>query len=153
MNGISENLVASFIWVLLGTVATLIWKKISKYRHYVLVTESRRRQLEGRWSGKALQAETGSYEFDIILQAGRKKISGSGTLKGPRRMYILFEGGYRNDRFLELMYRNEKDEVIQFGTLIFELHPESSKLKGRFVGYGPLSEKLVSGEVEMEKIR
>jgi hypothetical protein len=82
---------------------------------------------------------------------GRRKISGTGTLRGKERKDMLFEGGYKNDRFLELHYRNEDEGVIQFGTLIFELSDEGSILIGKFLGFGPKYRKLVAGSVEMKK--
>jgi hypothetical protein len=48
--------------------------------------------------------------------------------------------------YIRLDYVSSDPAVIEFGTLLLKLAPVGSELKGKYVSYGPITERLVKGE-------
>ena len=57
------------------------------------------------------------------------------------------------NNFLRLDYVSRDPAVIEFGTLLLRLLPTGGKLEGKYVSFGPLTERLVSGEYVFSQAR
>jgi hypothetical protein len=116
--------------------------------------KERKEKIEGNWSGFFL----GSNEFnkdkrvmDLTLKWNHTEITGEAFLEvfGVSQKLNL-KGVFRNDRFLILGYDNL--QVVQFGTMILELKSTNDKLMGKLVGFGYISESIISGELSFQKV-
>ena len=129
--------------------------------------DSRQPKLVGRWSGTFEQPD---YPGGPLSVAARVEFDrGSGALKGnarvkatllathrsgPRDVIITFDlsGGFQHSDLIKLEYRSADPGIVQFGSMMLELNPEGTRLDGRFVGYGSISESIISGIVALTKI-
>jgi len=122
--------------------------------------------IEGRWTGTVKQQlEDRDIEFsiDMELQSDGDLLTGTSIInlsgmsaENRNRGYdqvhaLLVEGALNHNRFLFLTYENSDDTVLQFGNIILEftnpIGERSSAMAGKFIGFGPNSKQLVSGEV------
>ena len=158
----------SELFALLGVIGTFVVPIVAIYlqkendrKSLIVLSESRRIALKGDWEGvfKVIYSVNEEYihqPFKMKLFPGRKLIKGTVEFKSiysqdrDELVNFILIGGFRYDRFLVLDYNNKKR--IQFGTLLLELSPSNIKLHGRLVGFGALSEKILFGEVEIQKI-
>ena len=124
--------------------------------------KGRRRALTGRWVGAGYQAEgvdggpplDAKLILDITAHSKTVKATGEYTSKvGATEEHTKFamEGGFFHDRFLKFDYKNTDDTAIQFGAITAELSPDGRTIRGRYIGYGPFSERLVNGSIELHK--
>jgi len=132
-------------------------------REFKTISKGRKKALNGSWKGNIEHLEEinglhASGTLEISFVAKRKKIRGellinhaAGEFKRKDRM--KFTGGFKMDRFLELNFQNANDEVVQFGNMIMELDPMGDKMEGKIHGFGPLSRKVLSGNVYLNKIK
>lgn len=138
----------------------LFLEKYAGNKIYIRINSNRKKRLEGKWTGiytglPGDKVNTTESTFELTFRVGRRKIIGKGVVRGEKfndsnnRLY--FEGGFRNDRFLILNYDNH--EVLQFGTMIFELKPTNDKLAGKLVGFGHHSETIVLGDIILQKVK
>lgn len=130
-------------------------------REFVAVSKGRRKALNGTWKGTIRQLDDidGNKArglAELNLHARRKRISGRITIEmtvgeSSHTTALKLKGGFKLDRFLELNCVNENEEIVQFGNLVLELDPYGNKMYGRIQGYGPISRKIVSSELDLEK--
>jgi len=125
------------------------------------ITKARGLALTGKWRGTLTQEASskdgpmeGELEFD--LRCGRRTVRGSGVLwrsfdGHERAISFGLKGGFLFERFLRMEYGNDKGHVVQFGSVVTELVSEGDRLRGRFVGYGSMSEDIVSGTISLTK--
>lgn len=119
----------------------------------------RGKAVEGRWVGRVEQNAFGPdkkpLEYDVVfdLKVGHQ-ISGSMRVDLPawvaemyHRTAFEFEvtGGLLYQRYVRLNYQNRDSRVIQFGSLLAEVDDQGRDLSGPFVGYGALSNRIISG--------
>jgi hypothetical protein len=147
---------------LTSAFATWIAKRIYDTRVLHSVSRDRRSVLNGRWLGQIYQ-ERGPEGKEISLRlsidfiVSRKKVSGNGVVwvvvdgKETEERFLL-EGGFLHDQFLQLSYRNVRGFVLQFGAVTFRLSSSGESLKGKYAGYGSLTEGVVSGCAELRKM-
>src|SRR4051812_20744640 len=74
----------------------------------------------------------------------------------PIITYVLIQ--LYNERFLLLLSQGRRKALdgkwqgtLQFGSMMLELTPDGQELKGRFVAYGVLSQRLIYGSIELTK--
>ena len=125
------------------------------------ISNGRKKAINGVWKGELEGLEmfngtipTGTLE--ISMKAKRRVVVGNMIINHAagelsRKDQIVSKGGFKMDRFLELNFHNTKDEIVQFGNLILELDPLGDKLEGKIHGYGPLSKRILSGNVYLTK--
>jgi hypothetical protein len=150
----------------LGIIATLSSPLIAHYlfersksRDFVKIPLNRKNALEGLWVGSIDQKNgfyKGSYPFKMNLKINKKKIIGilmiDAEVKGKiYKAEFQCVGGFQNDRFLKLDYKNEDLTKYHFGSIILEMTDTADQLIGAGVGYGPWSKKAVYGTYELHK--
>lgn len=129
----------------------VLFQKYYENKDYKRINNERRKTLSGNWKGIFIgePAEgSNSQEQDISGEIIAKNRKVKGEFKYNDH-HIFCEGGFRNDRFLVLVYNNKTK--LQFGAIILELKPTNEELLGKFMGFGHLSEKLVFGKVSLKK--
>jgi len=107
-------------------------------------------QIKGSWQGTFKQRKGVVKEENITLSLNTKFNVIFGELKYGQRILKCI-GYFDKDRYLSLRYRNKADSKLQHGIIILKLNGENDKLSGDFVGVGPVSEKIVRGEIEVSK--
>jgi hypothetical protein len=119
----------------------------------------RRKALIGKWKGNIVQdsdRELGEMGIDMVFTSSGKVIEGDCEFIFPegnrvRVIKLKFIGGFYHERFVKFDYTNPEDGVIQFGCAIMILASEGKRLEGRYVGYGSITNRIVSGTVVMHK--
>jgi hypothetical protein len=114
--------------------------------------------VSGKWEGKYEQILNGALEeIDVymFLEVSRKgKIIGKATIPyGEDAFEANLKGGFYLRSFIKLEYENTNKAIIQFGSFVFRLSDRPNKLAGQFVGYGHISEKVISGSIQLKKIK
>ena len=145
------NSIIGAVGIIIGTIGAVIVKTFVENRFLSKVSKNRKGNLQNRWKGQVTQADSDNFEFEMTLQVRRRKISGTGIIRGVPDKLVVLEGGYRNDRFLKMDYHNQNKGIIQFGSFIFELSANNSELNGEFLGFGPNTQKIISGKVSLTK--
>ena len=56
-------------------------------------------------------------------------------------------GGFNYERFVSINYSSRDPGFMQFGTFILELHSVPNTMKGKFIGFGPLTDRIIAGDV------
>jgi hypothetical protein len=122
---------------------------------YKSLPPRRREAISGRWVGKVYQAE-GPYgppiEFDMEfdLNTDGTKIEGEGLFEWEGKQITLeISGGYIDDYYLKLEYKDADYKVLRYGTFFFQISPDAQKLGGKFVGYAAEKGGLIYGDIEM----
>ncbi len=148
-------------FALLAPIITVALSKAHERRAFEKISEDRRAALAGKWTGIAHQ-EVGPkgkpLDIAITLELGADKKIVTGTLHfrakiGGSEFHRTFHltGGFIHQRFLMIRYSNTESTVVEFGNMTFELSADSKTLRGRYLGYGALSERLVYGELSLCK--
>jgi hypothetical protein len=143
--------------VIIGALVGVLTQHIKKLKGFELIPNDRRKKLEGDWLGTVSQIDQDPYQVSMHLSVRQKQVKGTGILQGKGEdqepLSMIFQGGFSKDQFLKLEYRNKDNQTVQFGTLILTLSGRNSCLEGQFLGYGPITEKLVHGELRLEKVK
>jgi hypothetical protein len=90
------------------------------------------------------------------LREVQNGITGSMTIDHPEgpgdpRLHLVVTVTFIHDPFIKIDYRNRSDTVLQFGSCVFQLNAEGTGLVGRLVGYGSITNQIVSGEMEFAR--
>lgn len=163
--GTTETITAAIIagiFAIIAPILTYIFTKFYDNRDLLVISQNRKAALNGAWHGKIFQAEgirgqPVQYPFNIDLSVNKKEVHGIGKVNFPisktetHVFNVSLLGGFLHDRFLKLDYKNTNPAEMQFGSLILNLSSDGKKLSGRFLGYGAKTEKLVFGELTLEK--
>lgn len=157
----------STLITVISTVITIISILIATYqvyqnsKDYINFSSKRRKAIEGKWAGTYSQNNKISDthvegEFAVDLKIRGKRVIGIIDVKTPslsvEDRILIVEGGFRDERFLSLSYKNKQGEIMQFGYMMFELSPNGKNLKGKFLGFGPESEQVISGDTILKKL-
>jgi len=148
----------SLIVSIISTIG-LFYQHSQALSDFVYINPSRRKSLRGNWIGSFVQdnkidGNSLTGEIRLTLQVGRKKIKGVAIVNQhyfKNSVTLLLTGGYRDERFVSLSYKNQKKSVIQFGHMLLELIPNGKKLKGRVLGFGHESEQIVIAELNLQR--
>ena len=65
---------------------------------------------------------------------------------------LKFVGGFLYERFIKFDYSNPDESIIQFGNTILDLSADGKTLIGKFVGFGSITNQIVSGEVKLNLV-
>ncbi len=86
------------------------------------------------------------------IEANQKKVFGEGRSYQNNAVHkFSFTGAFKNERFLKLEYQNKDSNVVNFGTIILELSSTGKSLNGRYVGHGHINERILDGEILVDK--
>ena len=123
---------------------------------------SRTEALTGMWKGTVKQVhgpdgQPLQAEAVITFGTSKPKITGKGSFRytpiGHELVQREFEfmGGFLFDRFLRFEYNSIDSKLIEFGSVVLELEPDSKVLNGHYVAYGVGSQKIVYGGLLLTK--
>lgn len=161
---ISSALIAAS-GALVSAVATVFVRHRLENRRLQPVA-SRRAAIAGRWTGEIADPkypDGGIVSTAVVtFNPGSRRVTGSARVisslaahhrGGPRESTIQSEltGGFRHGDFLMLEYRSKDASVLQFGAMILLLNGEGNRLDGMWIGYGRISEAIVSGTMTLVK--
>jgi hypothetical protein len=104
--------------------------------------------VKGTWEGTYSQPGGSKTTVTFSLAAFFSRIV-YGTIK-YKNTQLRCVGVFVADRNLTLNYKNKKGSVKQHGNALLELDGTGKKLHGYFVGYGPESNALVRGILDLK---
>ena len=106
--------------------------------------------INGTWDGKFTQRRgvIGETNINLALNSKLNIVYGEITY-GDNKLKCV--GGFVQDRYLSLHYKNEVESKLQHGNIILLLGGNNESLTGDFIGVGPSSEKIVIGTIELTK--
>lgn len=113
--------------------------------------EGRKNALIGVWAGKVDQEMPEgilSSEATMEIFMTPNGIEGSAVLNTSLIEYPLelkFTCGVLYDQFVRLEYVGKDPSTIQFGTWVARLSASGRKIEGRYVGYGSITDRIVTG--------
>lgn len=140
-----------------GSVSTTVIKHWLEQKQSIFkkLPPSRRGAISGHWNGKVYQAE-GPYgppiEFDIEfhLDTDGTKVEGEGFFEWEGRpIKLLISGGYIDDYYVKLEYKDADYTVLRYGTIFFQISPDAKKLDGKFLGYAAERGGLIYGDTRV----
>lgn len=154
----NPTIVAAYVsggFAVTGPILTYFITKAYERRFLEPIGRNRGEALNGNWQGTIVQS-TLIADVDIRLHAKNKEIVGEAHLRVQfdgvaHAITLAVTGGFLYDKFLKLDYKNTNRGTIQFGTMVLELAPHPSTMEGQYVGYGSLTESIVSGQILLTK--
>jgi predicted nucleotide-binding protein with TIR-like domain len=143
--------------VALSQVASALVKNIAADR-----TKTRIRALDGLWQGHTFQRYSAKGQpkrrsiqgrFVVRDEAahGHFFMPGSKLPNSDRDLELILIGKLLFDSFFKLDYVYPDLGPIQFGSAVLELNAAGSRLKGEFVGYGAIAQRILSGTLQLDK--
>lgn len=144
-----EAVIRALIAVVIALAGYMASKAI-EYRGLYNIPKPRRDELKGRWEGIVTQhvpKDTPS-EYKVIIHFSTfwKFVRGNAfyEINNQKTLLKLF-GGFYDNHILRLNYRNKRLGVIHYGLVLLDFSNDTDQLKGSFLGYGLVSEQLVTG--------
>lgn len=122
--------------------------------------------LAGRWTGQAHQqggpgGHPASFKVDLKLRSIDHSVEGEMVLASKvdgilRNGKFKITGGFVGGRFCWVNYVAKSSVRPHFGSVVFELSPDSDKansdkLVGHYVGYGAYGDRVVTGFAELTR--
>lgn len=152
---ILKYLPAVILSVLSACVTFLITKAV-EFRGLQKIPRPQQEALRGTWEGEVHQREgiinNPDYKITFKFEPFWRFIKGKAIYElNDRKGYISFVGGFYDQHYLMINYRNKDRKVIQYGFAMFKFSSHANELIGKFLGYGHISEQLVSGNVVLKK--
>jgi hypothetical protein len=144
---------------IIGSVSTVAVKHWLERRQSIFknLPPRRRDAISVHWDGKVYQAEGPEgppIEFDIELHLNTDgtEVTGEGFFEWEgKSTTLLISGGYIDDYYLKLEYKDADYLILRYGTIFFQISPNARKIVGRFLGYAAEREGLIYGKIEMSK--
>jgi hypothetical protein len=145
-----------------GSLATHFVSRFLEQRDLPSISKDRRIALNGRWQGVYHQdvgPSGGPTDYAMKADFTAKKKA----IMAKIEMVLSFEGttyhiaydgkgSYVDNRFIKMEYESADPGVMQFGFMILEYSTLGYTLTGRFVAFGAITERLVSGNINLQKI-
>lgn len=115
----------------------------SKFSTYVSV-------VRGAWKGTFDQrwGVVSKVTIKLMLKSKLNIVYGYITYETTK---LKFVGGFIQDRYPSLHYKNVVESKLQHGTIVLLLSGNNHRLTGDFVGIGPISEKIVVGTIDVTR--
>jgi hypothetical protein len=144
----------------LGPVSVQIGHRIEEER---MSGTGRILALRGRWRGNVTQdanprLPVTKYDCDSEFDLDGNYVVGYLNLQPTRRipgwpkvLEFKLRGAFVHERFFKMEYTYVDPAAIQLGFMLLDLNTQGTKLMGRFLGFGALSQQLVSGFIKLEK--
>lgn len=123
------------------------------------VDKHRRVILTGKWQGEVQDEIDGApakFELSVELTAKWTSIKGEAKAtysyqENSTKATLEIQGRFLYDKFFQMEYKNNDPSKLQFGSATFELSADGRTMVGQYVGYGLLTQNLVSGNVRLNK--
>jgi len=72
------------------------------------------------------------------------------TFKVENMKSILnLKGGFMKGDYMKVNYSSEDKRIDQWGECIFKFLPRGNKIKAVYIGFGPDTKDLVTGEIDV----
>jgi hypothetical protein len=136
---------------------TLTVKGWVERRHRISLSAARQEAIRGTWNGTiSYDSANGGTLSDhaVFLEntLGKKSLTARATYKSNgSTTTVRANGWFVNERFIRVDYENVAQHVVHFGTLLLELSPDARGLEGRFVSYGRISGRILTGHIVCHK--
>lgn len=154
---ITKAIIAGIATITSAIITVLLKEYLGRRKeNYRKQSDERRKKISGRWNGKYQQVFEGNevtIQINIELKVlSRGAINGIGNVSYGRYSFqVNIKGGFYLDDFLKLEYENSDKGIIQFGSFVLKLSSNAKEIKGHFVGYGHITEAIISGPVSLSK--
>ena len=138
-------------------IVTLLIKKQLDQQDLPRVSAERRSAIAGTWTGTVHQDSEenrpeASFRITMQLTIKGKLIIGRGDFDNENRhISVTCRGGFLEASYIKIDYRDKNPEVVRYGTAVGNLSAEANRLTGKFLGYGTITEGLVTGHFELHK--
>jgi hypothetical protein len=145
---------------IVSPILTLIVKDRLERRQSIFKAQplARRKAISGSWAGTVYQTEGPAgppikFDIELDLSTDGIKVGGKGFFEWDGRPTELqISGGYVDDSYLKLEYKDADYTILRYGTIFFQISPDARNLVGRFLGYAAERGGLIYGEVKMAKM-
>jgi hypothetical protein len=155
----AELLIQPVGTAVIGAVTSVLVTNALRLFPLRVIPSERKKAMAGVWTGITTNVVTadeppspvGSFPLTMNIVAGPLRLSGTMefTIDGQRYVAKL-RGRFITETLLRLDYRHQT-HIIGFGSMIFELHPNHHKMRGKLAGYGARSERLILAKLDVEK--
>jgi hypothetical protein len=158
-----ENHILSAIIGVVGTIvgavsAGVVRDRLERRRSiFKNLPPARRDAISAHWVGnvdqeKGPKGESIEFPIEFYLSTNGTEVKGTGHFEWEDRLTeLLILGGYIDDYYLKLEYKDADPMILRYGTIIFEISPDASTIEGWFVGYAAEMKGLIHGEIKMRK--
>ena len=156
--GITKAIIAAAASIISAIITVLLKEYLEiRKQNYKKQSDERRRIISGTWKGTFEQTLNEKLvKLEIIMEL---KATSRGAITGKAKssykndsFQVAIKGGFYSDDFLKMEYENVDRSVVQFGSFVFRLASNPKIMKGYFVGYGHISEMIISGPAVFYKI-
>ncbi|MGJ8633236.1 MAG: hypothetical protein ACSHX7_04890 [Luteolibacter sp.] len=138
------------------SIPLLTW--VVKNLSYSAISGRKRRALQGSWRGTTKQSSGPKgkpIEVDLVIdfKTRWRRVKGISRVKGGGdELDVTFVGGYKELDHVFFEYQSKSKDKVNFGSVILKLNGCGNELHGKIIGYGNMSETLVSGDMTLTKI-
>ena len=156
---ITIGIIGSLLASIIGGIGVYSYKKANEV--ITKPPKDWRSIITGTWQGHYRTQIKGVYmevPGIITLKTKHKQIIGKIEMLGLKNDFIEIPphssnvfGAFIHNRYIRLQYENELEHVVQFGAAVLELNSFRNKMTGRLVGYGPTTENILYGSVDLTK--
>lgn len=143
--------VSALITGIISPLLTLfIQKKIKDSELSASFSKERLQRLKGEWYGYLKQEVDGRcLEVDVVFSCRIKGKLISGEIemdeRGDNALLVIDQGIFEND-ILKFNYKNKDVTISQRGTCFGRLNAKGDELRGKYIGYSPSQEKIITGD-------
>jgi len=127
-------------------------------RYLPKITSARQKAISGVWEGTYKQEDSEKRDeqnisFKLTLNAGSRTVTGLMSVVDTTNFEFHVEGSFYHNKYLRLNYTASgiTEDAIDFGSIFLILGDYPNKMAGKLVGYGSISETLISGIIELNK--
>jgi hypothetical protein len=161
---ITASVIGGACTVVAPVVTYMITRRIDNINK-LRISRDRRAALNAEWRGRVYQdrgpdGEPLEFLVNATFKTTTKTITGSSVIRVPRpdneeieEVKLTFEGGFLYDRWLRLNYVASDRRQVQFGSTVLLLDSQAKTLKGHFVGYGAITDAIVTGSMKLERVK
>jgi len=122
---------------------------------FIALPPNRVSAINGTWEGHATQTDkkTGEIKtFPVVanFKFNGKIITGKATFRvGDMKSILSLKGGFVKGDYMKVNYYSEDERIDQWGECIFKFLPRGKKIKAVYIGFGPDTKDLVTGEIDV----
>lgn len=142
---------------IVSPITALLVTHLVETSDWTLLDKDRRAVL-GSWEGSIIQeidGKTMKIKTRMHLTSKGRKVNGDCLLfpsESDEVIALDFIGGFRYKDFIKFDYKNKDKQIMQFGSAILSLNPKGKLLIGSFVGFGSMTERIITGTVEFKHL-
>ena len=137
-----------------GIIGNAIYDGIQNVKNLLPIKNARKKAINKKWKGEFSQVQPDStiktFTISFTLEVNSKVVTGTGEyLEMNEAIQIEVTGGFYRDDYLQLSYKNKDKGIFQHGLLILHWPNNPTTLKGKFVGIGRETNKIISGDIKL----